>query len=284
MYRHFQSIYGPVKDWAQQYRLWILALAAIVFVGSIGLAIKHLGVGFEDISLEPVLIVFLLTTPISACLNGLELRLCAKATGHDIVFFDALRVATTSTIANILPLPAGLALRGTALVSAGASVGAAGRILFIAGLMWLSLAFAVSGVALFSGALAVLAGLAGVLGSFCLALWISKLSNFRIALGFIAIRALMLTILVAQLKFCFVAIGSMVSFADAAIYAVSGIIAAVVAIVPAGLGLTEGFGALLAEIAGASPSAAFLALSLNRLLALIITGPIALLLHLRARS
>lgn len=271
-----QTLYQQIKRWAQKNRLWILLLAACVFLGGIIIAVRYLGLNWSDISFGPVLIILLLTAPISACFNSFELRLCARATGNDIMFLDALRIVTTATIANILPVPASFAIRGAALVSAGATIGAAGRILFIAGLMWLSLASAVSGVAIFSGALAILIGAGGLFGSFCLALWISKLSTVRIALGFILIRVIMLGILVVQLKLCFAAIGQLVSLPDAAVYAVSGVIAAVVAIVPAGLGLTEGFGALLAEIAGASPSAAFLSLSLNRIFALSVTGCIAL--------
>jgi uncharacterized membrane protein YbhN (UPF0104 family) len=141
--------------------------------------------------------------------------------------------------------------------------------------MWLAMAFGISGYFLtagwISGGITILSAIL-VIG---IAFWIEQRSSVATALSFIAVRGIMLLLLIARLYFCFIAINAAVALEEAAIYSVVGIAGTAVAIVPAGLGIAEGFGALIAEAAGADPAAAFLALGLNRILGLLGSGLVA---------
>jgi hypothetical protein len=270
----FISAYHDLKRWSRARRKSIVCIFAIFFICGIGYSFAALNLKLTELDAIALLAVACLV-PISILLNGTELQLCARVANQNLGFGKALGYASMATIANLLPIPASILIRGGALVSSGAKIAQAGRILAAAAAMWLAMAFGISGYFLtagwISGGITILSAIL-VIG---IAFWIEQRSSVATALSFIAVRGIMLLLLIARLYFCFIAINAAVALEEAAIYSVVGIAGTAVAIVPAGLGIAEGFGALIAKAAGADPAAAFLALGLNRILGLLGSGLVA---------
>jgi hypothetical protein len=265
-----------IKTWSRLHRRTILPLAACAFLVGAGASVNELGLTLNDLDLWPILLIWAVGVPASVVLNAIELQLCARAIGRRLTLRQAVAITTTATVSNLLPMPAGFAIRGGALVAAGANLRETGIILLAAGLMWLAMALAVTGVALTTTApIGMAVAMAGITGAIALALWIRHRSGAVIALGFVAVRAFLLAILAVRLWLSFAAIGAAVPFVETAYYAVAGIAGTVVMVVPAGLGVSEVLAAAMAEAVGSSPSLAFLALSLNRVLGLLLSGAIA---------
>ncbi len=263
--------------WGRRHRALLLPAAAAAFVAGMVASVHNLRLTPGDLALVP-LALMAAAAPLSVLLNALELRLCARAVGRGLALGPAVTVTATATVANLLPVPASVAIRAGALVAAGAGVAATGRVILLAGVLWLAMAAAVSGLAFaphHAAGLAVAAAAAAVAA--LLALDIRRRSDVATALGFVAVRAGLLAALVVRLWLSFMAIGAAAALADVAFYAVAGTAGTVVTVVPAGLGVSEGIAALMARTAGAAPAAAFLALGLNRVVGLLVCAGIAAL-------
>jgi len=267
-----------LKAFAARYRLTLHIIASFVFFAGLYVSITYLDINLTKLSYGPLLIILFMTQPLLIFLNSLELKLCANASVAKMTIGESVHVSSSATIANILPLPAGLVLRGAALVKGGGGLNVVSKVLLIAALMWVAVAVTVSGAVIASGYLSLLVILLGSVAIVSLLFYASRLSDIKTAMGFLIIRALMVGILTLQLKLCFDVLGDSVSLNDAAVYIVSGVAGAVVSIVPAGLGIVEGFGAFLAKLDGASAPMAYVVLSLNRLIGLGLAGLTVLVL------
>jgi len=265
----FKSI---LKDFGQRHRLIIFTLAIIIFFVGLYFSFRHIDINLSKYSYESLLIILLITQPLLIFMNALELNLCAVASDSKMTLRESVFVSSSATVANILPLPAGLVLRGAALVKGGGSLLTVSKVLLAAALLWVALAVTVSGAVIASGQLTLLIILAGGISIVLLTFYTARLSNLKTALGFLGVRSLLIIILIWQLQLCFAVLGEGVTLKDAAVYVVSGVAGAVISIVPAGLGIIEGFGALLAKLDGASSAQAYVVLSLNRLIGLALAG------------
>lgn len=261
-----------LKNWALKWKTWILPIVLVLYAIGIFYCLSLLELDKDNISFGSLLIVTLVLSPLSTLLNGLELKFCADAIQKPLRYPQALQASTASTLANILPLPAGFALRASILVSRGARVGEASFILLTAALLWLSLAAAITGFTLLEGAYGQVVGFIGAAVALILVVRIARANSISLALAFLAVRILMLFLLILQLSFCFEVIGYETSFTSSAVYVISSVIGTMVSIVPAGIGITEGVGAMLANLAGDPPSAAFISLALNRMVGLCVAG------------
>lgn len=272
------GIRGRVKTFATRYRIPLYTIALVAFFMGLYVSFQHLNVDWKQLSYGYLVIVLLITQPLLIFLNSLELKLCAVASNAKMTIRDSVYISSSATIANIMPLPAGLVLRGAALIKGGGKTAMVSKVLLIAALMWIFVAITVSGAVIASGSLAILVMAMGLAAISLLLVYTCQLSNLKTALGFLSVRVLMVCILTVQLKFCFAVLSVDVNLQSAAVYVVSGIAGAVVSIVPAGLGITESSGALLAKLDGASSSLAYVVLSLNRLIGLSLAAVFVLLL------
>lgn len=267
MINNIINFYDRLKRWSQARQKMLVFLFASFFAVGIGYSFVALDLKLTDLNLFALFTVACFV-PVSIIFNGLELQLCAKVASRHLSFGKAIGYGSMATIANLLPIPASIIIRGGALVSSGARIAQAGRILVAAAAMWLVMAIGISGFFLTTSWIAGIITLASAVLIVAISLWISNRSSVETAFSFIGVRAIMLVVLIIRLYFCFIAINSAIALEEAAIYSVAGIAGTAVAIVPAGLGIAEGFGALIAEAAGSDPAAAFLALGLNRILGL----------------
>ncbi len=268
------AAYHELKRWSQARQKVIVFIFAILFIFGIAYSFVALDLKVTEFN-TMALFATVCLVPVSIIFNGVELQLCAKVANQNLGFGKALGYGSMATIANLLPVPASILIRGGALVSSGANMAQAGRIIVAAAAMWLVMALGISGFFLTTGWIAGIIMLLSVILVFVIFFWIAQRSSIGTAVSFIGVRAIMLLVLIARLYFCFIAINAAIAFEEAAIYSVAGIAGTAVAIVPAGLGIAEGFGAVIAEAAGSDPAAAFLALGLNRILGLLGSGLVA---------
>lgn len=266
---HFKS---QMKHFASQYRLPLYGIAVLIFFAGLYISLRNLKIDADQLSYRPLLGILLVTQPLLILFNSLELKLCALAAQSNMSLKQSIFVSNSATVANILPLPAGLVLRGAALVKGGAKVSLATKVLLIAAIMWIAVAATVSGAVIASGLLSALFIVFGGISILLLLLYASRLTAMRIALGFLGVRVLMVGLLTLQLKLCFEVLGANINLQGAAVYVVSGVAGAVVSVIPAGLGVIEGFGAFLAKLDGASSSTAYIVLSLSRIIGLAMAG------------
>ena len=137
-----------LKAWSSRNRLLLFISAFVIFLIGLALSFNHLDLGQRDLTYISLLFVLIITQPILIILNSAELKLCASASKSQMSFRDSLYVSSSATVANILPLPAGLILRGAALVKGGATATMSAKILMIAALMWVAVALTFSGAAI----------------------------------------------------------------------------------------------------------------------------------------
>lgn len=266
-----------VRAWSDRRRRMLLAIAAVMFIAGISISIKQVEFGWERIYGFYVLSILVLGFPLTAILRAEEFRLCARSVGKNFGIMRSVAITSTANVSNLLPLPAGLAIRGGFLVEAGASFRDTGEILFLASMLWLSMAIGISGLAAANvHSLALIAGGLGILFSVGFAFWIKRKTSPRIAVGFIVVRASLLSVSVFRLWLAFAAIGIPISLSESTYYALASIVGSMAIVVPGGLGVSEGLGALIAVVTGGVPAAAFLALALNRLLEITANGVIML--------
>jgi len=280
--QRLSRLVAGLRAWGNQHRRPILVLAVCAFVAGLVLSVIELDLPLSDIDYG-LLLLICLVTPASVILNANELQLCARFARVRLGLSDAAGITTAATVANLLPLPAGLIIRGGALVNGGASLLQAGGILVAAGLMWIALALSATAFALAERHAAwLIPAVVGLAVTALIAVWIARRSTAGLALGFVAVRLALLALLALRLWLAFAAIGAAVPFIETIYYSAAGVAGTVVMIVPAGLGVSEGLGAAMAAATGSSAAAAFLALGLNRVLGLAISGIVAALLWRRA--
>jgi hypothetical protein len=206
--------------------------------------------------------------PFAMLANASELALCARATGRTMPIATAFIYSAGATVANVLPLPAGMILRAKALVGEGAGWIESGAILAAAGLLWLAMAVTSVGFALMPDPSGTIIFVAGCSACLVIAGWVALGAGVATGTGFLLVRGAMIALLVLRLYFCFLAIGQPLALPDSAVFALAGVVGNGVTIVPSGLGIAEGVGAAMADLVGTLPAAAFLALGINRLLGL----------------
>jgi hypothetical protein len=248
------------KDVLARRRRTLLALATILFVGGFAWSLD-----VAQISLAAIAWVWLLASVIlgfaGVALNGLELSLCAVAIGKRFPPIEAIRLSSVGILSNLLPIPASALVRGGGLVARGASVVDSGRILLYVGLLRLTVAGGITGLALTSFPL-VGGSLLASLGLFAL---IVRSGGLQVATGLLVLRVAMLGVVTVRLLLCFWALGATANLYDAALHAIAPVVGSVVGLVPGGIGVSETIGAGLAMIVSQSPAVAFAALALNRL-------------------
>ena len=256
-----------VKSFTESHRTPIILIATALFGGFLVYSASSMGINPGNIRWH-WLVLALAIVPFAMLANAFELVLCARGTGRRMSVATAFSYSAAATIANILPVPAGLALRARALVVQGAGWMESGKILAVAALLWLSMAIACVGLALIPDTGGTVILLSGVLASATIAGWTAWHANIQIAIGFLMVRGAIMALLIARLFLCLVAIGQAVPIRESAIFTLAGVVGNGVAIVPSGIGIAEGIGAAMAGLVGALPAAGFLALAINRLLGL----------------
>jgi uncharacterized membrane protein YbhN (UPF0104 family) len=105
-----------------------------------------------------------------------------------------------------------------------------------------------------------------------------------IVLGLMSVRVALIALDAARTWLAFIAIGYGASFGQTSVLTISTVLAAIVTVVPSGLGIREGLAAFIAPLVGLRSGPAFLATSLSRIIGLTVVMALTILLTLRRRS
>jgi uncharacterized membrane protein YbhN (UPF0104 family) len=248
-----------------------MAIASILFVGGLAWAVDSAGIALARIEGQ-WLVAALALGFVGVILNGFELSRCAGALGKKVPAPEAINLSSVGILSNLLPIPASALVRGGALMATGATLAQSGRILLYVGLLRVSVAGAITGLALISGPFGwpVVAG--SCLASAILFALIAQLGGIISALRLLGLRIAMLAGIAMQLWFCFHALGTDAGLSDAALQSIAPVVGSAVGIVPGGLGVSEAIGAALALLVNGSSAMAFAALALNRLVGYACAG------------
>ena len=127
-----------------------MAIASILFVGGLAWAVDSAGIALARIEGQ-WLVAALALGFVGVILNGFELSRCAGALGKKVPAPEAINLSSVGILSNLLPIPASALVRGGALMATGATLAQSGRILLYVGLLRVSVAGAITGLALISG-------------------------------------------------------------------------------------------------------------------------------------
>lgn len=252
----------------------LLGVTAVVFVALVVLSFRALP---EDRAVKPglVAVLVLVATPSTLVLNALQYRTMAAALDHRIDVRSAMRVSLMATLVNYLPIPApgGIAVRTAALAKRGSTVRSAISINAITGLLWAGLAAVAAGLALLAEPdLATGGGVTAAVGSLLVAVsgWLVRRIGTRwrrVYVEMLVTQAALVLTSGLRVWLSLAAIGQAASLGAALAISCSTVIAALVGIAPAGLGLREAIAGGLAAAVTVPVAAAVAASAVDRVAA-----------------
>ncbi|HEX8803545.1 MAG TPA: lysylphosphatidylglycerol synthase domain-containing protein, partial [Acidimicrobiales bacterium] len=268
-------------------RPWLFAATALVFVILAVASFRSLPDEGRDARPELFAVLVLVTTPATLTLNALEYRFMGSTLGHRIGFRHAMRVSLVASIANYLPAPGGVAVRTAALKRRGSTVRSAVSINAVVGLVWAGATGLIAGGAMIAddrlagrAAAATVAGFAALVVA---VVWLRRGGDgwprrFRqvllIEVGLVVVSGLRVWIALA-------AIGQPTPLGASIAISTSTVLAALLGIFPAGLGLRELLAGGIAAAVEVPAAAAVAATAVDRIASQIGMAVTALALGLR---
>jgi uncharacterized membrane protein YbhN (UPF0104 family) len=267
------------------WRRTILLVAALWFGAGVALSVYADPHRFSDLQWQPIVWLIAVAIPITIALNSLEFTLSGRLIGTHIGFRSAMETTIIGGVANMLPLPGGIVVRVAALKAAGASFKHGSLTILFNTFLWFGVALVYAGAwiaalaAIWLGSMFLAAGLAILIASF--AITRQSLKEWRVTMWLTLNKVGLVLIDALRIFLCLWALSAAGGFGQASVLTASSVIGSAVSFVPAGLGVREAVAALLAPVVGLAASSAFLATSLNRLIGLAVTTPIAAYLAVR---
>ncbi len=277
-----ERIAPTIRRFGTRYSRVILPVFLALFLIGVYVSSRASGVTFADLRFAPLIGVFLgaLTT---TAFNAWGFQLIATYSAVRLPFREAVLVSSFGSLSNFLPIPGSILVRGGALISRGATVKQSATGIAFAALLWIGLAGLLTGLALAVQGAALgwpavlLCGLLSIAALGRLALQ----GNASLAAAFLLQRTAMLSITVFRFWLGFQAVNVSANLVESATFAVASVFGAIVAIVPAGLAVSEAMAAALAGFTVLSPATAFIVVALNRLVGLLVDGMVFSLFSVR---
>ena len=279
------QIAPAIRKFGTKHSRVILPNFLALFIIGVYIASRASGVTFADLLFAPFIGMFLgaLATTV---FNAWGLQLIANYSAVRLSIREAVRVSSFGSLCNILPIPGSVLVRGGALVMRGATAKQSAAGIALAAVIWIGLAGLLTGLALVvQGATLgwpaiLLCGLLSVAALGRLALQ----GNAKLATAILLQRTAMLSITVFRFWFGFQAVGVSATLVESATFAVASVFGAVVAIVPAGLAVSEAMAAALASLTVLSPAVVFIVVALNRIVGLLGNGAVFFVMTLGSNA
>jgi uncharacterized membrane protein YbhN (UPF0104 family) len=252
-------------------RPWLLGFTALLFLALVVASFTALP---DDRDLRPGLLVVLVlvAAPSTLLLNATEYRIMASALDHDVDLRGAMRVSIAATVVNYLPIPApgGIAVRTAALARRGSTIRSAISINAVMGLLWAGLAAMGAGFALLfepdlarRGGFIAAGGVVAVVASAVLV----RQTGPRWRRVFVAMTLTEAGLVLTsglRVWLSLAAIGQPASLGASLAISCSTVVAALVGIAPAGLGLREAVAGGIAAAVNVPVAAAVAASAVDR--------------------
>lgn len=255
---------GRPNRWVMIGLTVVTALIAIISAVSLDVSLES----FNWAAILGAMVISLTSAPLVAW----EYRLSLRLAGYDTDSRTSLLVSIYGTVANILPLPGGFAVKLKAMTEGGVTVRRAAGSQLLAGLIWLGLSALALSIALPDARLPVLA-LAAALGLVALGLHLSARFAHRPAVILIGVETLFLVSSALRFYLILVGLGLSATLSQTIGLAASGPLASAIGLVPGALGLFEGITAGISVLVGLSAGAGFLAAAFLRVLTYVALLP-----------
>ena len=202
-------------------------------------------------------------------INTLRTHTHSRVVGARLNFEENAKISLFGSAMNMLPLiiPAGMVLRMSNFVQHGGESSLVMRV-FIVNYLLALLSSLLLGIGMLSTAgLEHLQGPLLLIGALYLATLLGqvRLSGIRYGLSIGALELLAVVVDAIRIYLCFSILGFSVEIFQAAVLTISAVLGSAVSIVPAGLGVRELVGAMIAPLISVLPAQAFLAIALNRI-------------------
>jgi hypothetical protein len=268
---------AAARRWLDSNRNSLFVFSLTIFVAGMAWSISELHLDPARIDLVAVAVLLLLFGPGTVIYAAVGLTISAQAVGTRMPFRRAFRFAAAAGLAEALPVPGGALVRGAALVRSGASMAGSAWIVMLAAILWVALAAmaAAAGLMAHGSPAAPAVGLSGTAGAALCIIWIARRASLRCAMVMTFHRLVGLAISLARIIIAFLAVGLVVDPAASAVFTFASILGTASSIAPAGLGISEALAAAMAGAVAIDPAYAFLAVGLNRILALAANAVIA---------
>lgn len=252
-------------------RLPATLIGAALLVGGCYWAVSRLDLDPGDLRLGPLLMNLIVVQTIILAIAATTLRISARVIGRALTFRTALNTVAYANFAEILPLPGGALVRGAALMQSGASLGHATSIVTLTAILTLALLISLSSAALIllgtpEAWVTLAVALAALIGTLAM-IW--RRAGARLALAVLGIRLVTAAAGATSIYLALSALSEPGNWIEAALLTVAASLGSAVAVIPAGLGISESIAAGLAALTSVPPAAAFLAVALHRALGLL---------------
>jgi hypothetical protein len=271
-------------DLVKRHRRYWLGLTAIIFIVGCITSVRQLRLDPSDLHLLPAATILLILSPLSLVYGAVGLFILGLGTKSRLAFGTSFRANAIAQISELLPIPGGAIVRTGALVAGGAAVGRSALLVTAGALLWIAVAASAAGTILWSmlaqDAYLWMAG-ASLLAAVGLVAYLARLCSPKLAGLLLVHRLAGCLVIAARLDFAFWAVGKPLPATTAFVFALATIAGSAASIAPAGLGISELFGAALASVIHVDPFAAFIAIALNRLLGLVCNGAVVAILEQR---
>ena len=277
-----QSLIESIRQWIAHPKIKAIAfrLAALSLVVAVIAIIYHnpeLILRADPISVG---VVLLIGVPATVLANTIEVQKLATLLGGQLSFRQAFQLNIIGSAANLLPIPGATVVRIGAMKVQGVHA----RRTFVASLIlvgvWLALCFLLAGLAavfhrhVLLGSGLVAFGFLGIVAAIVISYIL-----YRAPAAFSCLMMSKCALVLSdgfRLFFCLAAVGHTPDLLQVAGLLPSSVLGSAVSIVPAGLGVREGIGAALAPILSLDAGAVLVAMTLNRILGLMIVAPLAI--------
>jgi len=260
------------KKYSRRTQLVITASAVVALSIGVILAWERLGLALSELRVLPAVLV-VVTAPLTFLLSAMEYLLLGAAIGSRRSWREAGEISVVGYASNLLPLPGGAIVRISSLVGgSGESARRPTQMTLLLAAIWLGMAVLIGGVGfqLLGSHWLGFALVGGGIGLIVLALfmvrWLKPGPMPRTwALRAIALELAFVLLAVVRTYLAFRVVNTEASLEASMGVAASNSLSSAIGVVPAGLGIREGFAAILAGLAGIAPAAGLLASVVLRL-------------------
>ena len=259
------------------YRVLVLAVFLIFLVAG-----QSLGLNLNSISWHWLLLSAALAIPLLVC-NAGEYWLIAKTNGLNLKLAHCIRVTLIGSVANLLPIPGQSATRIADMGSRDVTLPRAAGTTLAAGALWAGWLFLVAGAASLDQKNALWPATLSAAGVLCCLLSMMRISDsrsrFRWLLAGSGIELLSVLIAWLRLMLSFEALGIEYTYSSVAVLLCANVVAAVIGLTPAGLGIREGAAALIAPLVDISAIVAAVSIALTRFIGMAVSASLTLIAY-----
>ena len=265
-----------IKSFFEKWRKLSLTLGLVLFLAIGFYSVRSFEISSSDISYAPFLMLLFVAVPLQALCSSMSLAISARIVDAKIKFPKAIVISSVAAFSEIFPLPAGGLIRGAAYINSGASLSDSIRIVIVSSLLTLLLTCAIAGIPLYimQYQMGLVVSGAGGIGVCVCILWFIFRAGMVAAIMVVGIRVIIIIFGIFRLILAFSILSYPLSYDTATVFLMAAQLGNTIAVIPAGLGITELLSVLLGEMINISPATAFIAVSINRIAGLAVNGSI----------